>query len=236
MRRLELIALRALVVAAVGAPLVVAWPSQAESATASAARTSSPDHTDDAPLPTVPLSIAVARDVTDAGVAPVQNDAWIAAQLAEVERLFTPFGLSFASVESRAIAPAQAHAETRRDRDAFTAALHPGVVNVFVVASLRDVDDPSRMRMGVCWSPRGDGAGGARYVIVSSIARPSVLAHELGHYFGNPHSKVPNNVMSYDRTAGVAPFFDAAQGKVLRRTARTLFQRGVLQPPAEPHR
>ena len=228
-RRLELIALRALVVAAVGAPLVVAWPSLAESA----ARTS-PDHPDDAPIPTVPLSIAVARDVTDAGVAPVQDDAWIAAQLAEVERLFTPCGLSFVTVESRAIPPAQAHAETRRDRDAFAAALHPGVVNVFVVASLRDVDDPSRMRMGVCWSPRGDGA---RYVIVSSIARPSVLAHELGHYFGNPHSKVPNNVMSYDRTAGVAPFFDDAQGSVLRRTARALFQRGVLQPPAaEPHR
>ena len=165
----------------------------------------------------------------------MQDDRWIAAQLAEVERLFTPYGLSFATVESRAIAPAQAHAETRRDRDAFAAALHPGAVNVFVVASLRDVDDPSRMRMGVCWTPRGDDAR-ARYVIVSSIARPSVLAHELGHYFGNPHSKVPNNVMSYDRTAGVAPFFDEAQGKVLRRTARALFQRRVLQPPAEPHR
>jgi hypothetical protein len=230
MRRLELIALRALVVAAVAAPLALAWPSLAESA----AIASLPERPDDAPLPTVPLSIAVARDVTDAGVAPVQNDAWIAAQLAEVERLFTPYGLSFATVESRAIAPAQAHAETRRDRDAFAAALHPGVVNVFVVASLRDVDDPSRMRMGVCWSPRGDSV--ARYVIVSSIARPSVLAHELGHYFGNPHSKVPNNVMSYDRTAGVAPFFDDAQGKVLRRTARALFQRGVLKPPTEPHR
>jgi hypothetical protein len=47
---------------------------------------------------------------------------------------------------------------------------------------------------------------------------------------------LPNNVMSYDRTAGVAPFFDDAQGKVLRRTARALFQRGVLKPPTEPHR
>jgi hypothetical protein len=82
------------------------------------------------------------------------------------------------------------------------------------VESLRDVDEPDRYRMGVCWR-RGDGKP---YVIVSATARPTVLAHELGHFFGNGHSSVPNNVMSYIRTDAEV-FFDAKQIAIVRSTA-----------------
>ena len=38
----------------------------------------------------------------------------------------------------------------------------------------------------------------------------AVLAHELGHFFGNGHSDVPDNLMSYSRTGGRV-FLDETQ-------------------------
>ena len=95
-----------------------------------------------------------------------------------------------------------------------------------VVSSLRDVDEPERMRMGVCWGPRAEQS--ARFVVVSSIARPSVLAHELGHYHGLPHSRVRNNVMSYDRDPGSEIAFDEAQARTIRASARAYVKSGAI--------
>lgn len=182
-------------------------------------------------IPTLPIAIAVADATDDAGAddagsRPAQTDAWIDAQIAEATRLFAKFaGVRFAKVASRAIDAKHAHLETRADRDALAALLRPGVINVFVVASLRDVDEPDRMRMGVCWSPRGNQT--TRFVAISSIAKPAVLAHELGHYHGLPHSKTRNNVMSYDRDGG-EPFFDALQIRTIRSSARDYVRAGIL--------
>ena len=54
------------------------------------------------------------------------------------------------------------------------------------------------------------------------------MAHELGHFFGNPHSSTPNNVMSYNRT-GAEVFFDDAQMRTIRVWAkRHVAERWVL--------
>ena len=55
------------------------------------------------------------------------------------------------------------------------------------------------------------------------------VIHELGHYFGNPHSPVADNVMSYERT-GAPVFFDAAQGKRIAARARAYVRSGELLP------
>jgi hypothetical protein len=60
-------------------------------------------------------------------------------------------------------------------------------------------------------------------------APATVLAHELGHYFGNPHSPVVDNVMSYERS-GAAVFFDADQGKRIAAKARAYVRSGELSP------
>jgi hypothetical protein len=176
----------------------------------------------DDPIPALPLAVAVADDT--------QTDAWIDAQITEADRLFGAHGVHFAKVEARRIPAAHAHLETRKDRDALAALLRPDVINVFVVAALRDVDERDRYRMGVCWSPRGEQA--SRFVVVSAIAKPSVLAHELGHYFGNPHSRVVNNVMSYEREEGMDVFFDPSQARIIRASARSYLSAGLLKPRA----
>ena len=118
--------------------------------------------------------------------------------------------------------------EDRSDRHALGDLLAADSINVFVVVSLRDVDDPSVMRQGVHWRPHG--RRHLHYIILSSVAGETTLAHELGHFFGNPHSDTPDNVMSYSRDGAVPPFFDDAQLRRIRRFARRLLREREIVP------
>ncbi len=182
---------------------------------------SRPARADDAgAVSTFPLCLH--RATLDDG-APVVSDDWIAAQLALANELFAPFGVAFAAVNASppdVLAPALGRVETRDDRDRLAPLEQPGCINVFLVAALRDVDEADRYRMGVHWRLRANSA--RRYVIVSRIAAKGVLAHELGHYFGNGHSSVRNNVMSYLHDEGHAATFDAAQGARIRAEAKVV--------------
>jgi hypothetical protein len=173
-----------------------------------------------------PFGVAIAVATVDGK--PVQDDAWVEAQIADANRLFAPLGAGVRWTLHKPLSPRFAALETRADRDALASLVEPRVINVFVVASLRDVDDPSLRRMGVTWRPRPQ----TTYIIVAASARPTVLAHELGHYFGNGHSTVVNNLMSYSRAGGEV-FLDAQQSAVVRWTAQDLARRGVLDraPP-----
>ena len=170
------------------------------------------------------LSIAVAHG--DDG-RPVQTDAWVYDQIANANRLFSPADVSFRWVLEPTAGPRAAHMETREDRDALgNEPLEPRVINVTIVGTLRDVDDPERMRMGVCWQNRDDPA--RRYLIVAATAKPTVLAHELGHFFGNAHTTIPNNLMSYERTDPAAIAFDARQIARVRAHTVTFLASGAL--------
>lgn len=189
--------------------LLVAWPGAAQA-------------NKGAPLPIapLPLSIAVATEPTDDGEHRAVDDAWLDAQVAAAEALFGPHGVHFVKAAARPLAGRFARLETRADRDALSKELAKGVVNVFVVASLRDVDDPSRLRMGVHWRPKGDER--KHYVIVAASAQPTTLAHELGHFFGIPeHSAQKNNLMSYDREDDLV-FLDEGQKARIRAGAARL--------------
>ena len=182
------------------------------------------------PIATFPLSLAFAEDDGHR----VQDAAWLASELAEVERLYGPLGVRFHVASERALGPTHLHVETRGDRDAFAAECVAKTINVFVVGSLRDVDDGVTFRRGVHW--RHTQHHERRFILVSAIAGPSVLAHELGHYFGNGHSTVTDNLMSYDRT-GAEVFLDATQAATIRKSARLALSSGELRPlPADtPH-
>ena len=171
----------------------------------------------------VGLSVAVAQVE---GEAVVTSD-WLDEQLAHATRAFRPYGVCFAIAHRRELPAEHGAMETRADRHALGGLLEPGRVNVFVVESLRDVDDPSVMRMGVHWRARGRHHG--HYVIVAASAWQTTLAHELGHFFGNPHHPTPGNLMSYEGRSETSGF-DAAQGRRIAGHLRRFLRSRELAP------
>jgi len=55
------------------------------------------------------------------------------------------------------------------------------------------------------------------------------MAHELGHFFGLPHTAVKNNLMSYDRDGG-AVFLDAKQTSTIQAFARLYLRAKEIAP------
>jgi hypothetical protein len=179
-----------------------------------------PSPRDTTRVPTLPIHVAVARE----GEGQVVTQNWLDAQVAMANRIFDDAGLSFVLADVRTMPENHARLEDRADRHALGDLMHDDVINWFAVRSLRDVDDPSRMRMGVHWRPRT--RPGGHVVIVAAHAEADVLAHELGHFFGNrEHPDVPGNVMSYrDTPPGTLPFFDDTQKRRIQRFARRFLQ------------
>jgi len=171
------------------------------------------------------LTMNVAVRAVDVEGTRVVDDAWVDAQWAAVDRLYAKMGIRFERRWDDSLPATSARLETKEDRDALGEYFVDGVINVFFVKALLDIDEIGRIRMGVCWRTPSR----KRFVAVASNAKPTVLAHELGHFLGNGHSKVMDNVMSYDRTGGPV-FFDAAQKKTMRATALQLLRDGVVRP------
>ncbi len=174
-------------------------------------------------IATFPVVFAVTQNEGD----PVREDAWLDEQLAFAESLFAPHGVHFKKASRRLVGSLHSELETRADRDSLFSLTRAGVINVFVVSSLKDVDEKDRYRSGVHWRPSQQPT--SRFVILAANARPSVLAHELGHYFGNAHSPVADNIMSYTRKGGTL-FLDDAQVAKIRATARRCLQERELLP------
>ncbi|MEM1031951.1 MAG: hypothetical protein AAF928_04490 [Myxococcota bacterium] len=177
------------------------------------------------PLPPLPMSIAVATDDEGERIA---STCFLAEQVHVARRLLGDHGVRVRWTELRSLPPGHHRLEDADDRDALAEFLRPRRINVMVVARLRDKDDPKRLRMGVRWRLRRDLRHD--YVIVAAYAVADVLTHELGHFFGNGHSHVVDNVMSYRRKHPERVAFDARQGAKMRGVVRRHLARKTLVP------
>lgn len=184
---------------------------------------------DDEYGPTFPIAISVA---TKEG-APAASDEWIGSQIEAANDLFGPIGIHFRWFSRKEIPATHFEMHSRADRDALASLVEKNVIDVFVVSELEDVDEPGRMRKGVAWTNK---TAGKRYLIVSSAAPRGVLTHELGHFFGNAHTDVPDNLMSYTRTQGGTVFLDEAQIARSRRLATGFLASGRLFDAGVPRR
>ncbi len=217
--------LRALAVAVAVVALAPATVAVAQPSTSAG----TPKRASEAPRLDLGLAFAIPRD--DSG-ARVVDDAWVRARIAEANRLWAPAHVHFRWTLDEDLPTGQREAHTREERDALAPLVVRGHVRVVIVTALEDVDEPGRMRMGVCWTARNDGR---RYVLLSTASFPGVLAHELGHFLGNGHVAVPDNLMSYTRT-GAEVFVDDVQTARARGTALRLLAARTLEDVGPPRR
>lgn len=136
---------------------------------------------------------------------PVVDPAWLAGQVEDANALFSPIAVGFAVVDLQFESAQWAELETRGDRDRVgRGKLREGAIDVFVVRKLADVDLVGEQIRGVHWRDRANTA--QRWVILSSLASSRVLAHELGHFFGLPHSPNGRSIMNKQTGGGRPPW------------------------------
>ncbi len=136
----------------------------------------------------IQLHVVVADDK------PIVSPEWLAAQLAAANRHFLRLGVGFQVVGADALPAKGAHIESRGDRDELSIDRLAGtVVHVFIIGKLDDVDEPGAIAYGVTWHRRNDDR---KYILVSDAALERTLAHELGHFFGLPHSTYAISIMN----------------------------------------
>jgi len=140
----------------------------------------------------------------DSGDGLIAQPDWLALQLAVANRQFRALDTGFQVVGIDALPASCAHIANRDERDQVAEGRLTGkLIHVFITAQLDDVDEPGRVVRGVTWHTRD----GKKYVIVSTSGPDRVLAHELGHVFGLPHSTYAISIMN--KTERATPPIDA---------------------------
>lgn len=159
---------------------------------------------------------------------PVVTEAWIDAQLAHANRLFASIDTGFWVRRADPLSASWANVETRTQRDRLAARDTPGVVHLFIAKRLANVDEPGQIN-GVHWRNRKKRS--QRVVLLSSIAWELTLAHELGHFFGLPHSQYVVSIMNKTPRSVPAPkdrVFHERELARMKGRKRQMLRSGVL--------
>jgi hypothetical protein len=167
--------------------------------------------------------------------APVQTPAWLAGEVKHLNELFAVIDVGFELAAVRFIGAEWAQVHSRADRDALgERARDPGVVHLFMVRRLDDVDIEGAILYGVHWRKREDRS--QRWIILSDRdVSSTVLPHEMGHYFGAPHSTYEESIMNKaPRLVPAWPdrvFADAEEVRMRRHRDRMLGDGTLVDRP-----
>jgi Metallo-peptidase family M12 len=145
----------------------------------------------------IPVELTVHVAVGTDG-APVATAAWVADEVEAAGERLGPTGAAFTAAAGDAtVLPAAITSVAQRD-DLVALVPDDGTVHVFVVARIADKDKAGGEIGGVTWRYHG-----RRYILISATgARVDTLAHELGHFFGLPHTTAADNLMTPQRAPG----------------------------------
>jgi hypothetical protein len=165
-----------------------------------------------------PVQVAVTIATSDGEA--VTDAAWMDARLAQADGLFARAKLRFERVATTTAAVADSGGDIMTVAQRHALAAHAptdGRVHVFVVDKLADKDRKGGLISGVHWHYAGGKRAwrGRRYIILSRWSAIDTLAHELGHFFGLPHTTKKQNTLmtSPGRIAGAV--FSARQIRII---------------------
>ena len=145
--------------------------------------------------------IGVRLHVTHKNETSEQDIKWLKKQFKEANTLFKQLNICFKVVHVSEHPRSDWHMKTRQQRTQLSyqstqrSRLTKGQIDLFIVGRLDDVDLENTQIRGVHWRDPAHRQS-RRWIILSRIAQPKVLAHELGHYFSLPHSRYPLSIMN----------------------------------------
>ena len=174
------------------------------------------------------------------------DKVWLKAQLDRANSAFSGAGVGFYVRQKGELTGTQAFIDDANQRDrAGRKLVRRGEILVLSPLRLLDVPDKTRQRHGVHWRDRKDRRGEDRrrrwLVVVNGARRPEwslpiVLAHELGHFFGLPHSRYAGSLMNKapgdDRPPMAQWRLVDAELKIVARRARQMVRVGRLRVQA----
>lgn len=164
---------------------------------------------------------------------------FVVGQLERANHHFATADVGFQLARVDTVADTAMHVATRADRSALAAGgLAKRVIHVFVVGQLDDIDVEGAQINGVAWRIPRDKT--RKFLIVSAKAWDRTLAHELGHFFGLPHSTYAISIMN--KTERAEPPQDqrtfAEEEFTALRAAVAKFVRSrvlaTVKPPVDP--
>ena len=183
------------------------------------ARSASALERDDLPKCPAKSRSCIAIDLWLAGDADV---AWLETQLRVANDRLGAIGAGVQVVAVHHLPEKDTRIESVAQRTALGQHGAQAPLRWFVVAHLADAADPAAVRKGVTWRN-----GEAFWIIESTSGMRWVLAHELGHVLGLPHSSEGASIMNKTPRVWPPPWaigFTAREQPVMRRTLARLLR------------